>query len=209
MKLTVAGPLHFRAYFALRGKAITQSMRTYSRSCFHASGYHPVSSATFSLSIPWPAYCEVLRSFSLLTMPPKRKCASRKSVNTKKSSQPFRRCQARRSTAPEVDGLSPTVVSLDSNVQLEVSDTLSLHELLSAVGQRVREEMQSVTGVQRQSQSSGHSLTQEDSQRLFHGNVYSQAAGSAVQQPLPFTEDSRGVLNGSKKALPCVFFFNP
>ena len=136
-------------------------------------------------------------------MPPKRKCASRKSVNTKKSSQSFRHCQARRSTTPEVDGLSPTVVSLDSNVQLAVSDgpsSLSLHELLSAVGQRVREEMQSVTGVQRQSQSSGHSLTQDDSQRLFQGNVYSQAAGSAVQQPLPFTEDSRGVLNGGKKS---------
>ena len=132
-------------------------------------------------------------------MPPKRKCTSRKSVNTKKSSQPFRRYQARRSTAPEVDGLSPTVVSLDNNVQLAVSggpSSLSLHELLSAVGQRVREEMQSVTGIQHQSQSSGHILTQDDSQQLFHGNVYSQAAGSAVQQPLPFTEDSRGILNG-------------
>ena len=147
-------------------------------------------------------------------MPPKRKCTSKKSVNTKKSSQPLRRGQARRSTAPEVDGLSPTVISLDSNVQLAVSDgpsSLSLHELLSAVGQRVREEMQSVTGVQHrhQSQSSGHSLTQDDSQRLFQGNVYSQASGSAMQQPLPFTEDSRGVLNGGKKALPCVCFFNP
>ena len=133
------------------------------------------------------------------------------SVKTKKSSQPLRRGQTRRSTAPEVDGLSPTVTSLDHNVLMAVSDgpsSLSLHELLSNIGQRVREEIQSVTGVQCQSQSSGHSLTQEDSQRLFQGNIYSQASGSAMQQPLPDTEDSRGVLNGSKKALPCVCFFN-
>ena len=97
-------------------------------------------------------------------------------------------------------------------MQLAVSSrpsSLSLHELLSTIGQRVREEMQSVAGVQRQSQSSGHSLTQGDSQRLLQGNIYSQASGCALQQTLPITEDSRGVLNGGKKALPCVCLFTP
>ena len=185
---------------------MTQSMRTYSQGCFRAC---PVTiqlavlrSLFLSLGQHIVSYCVP----SVYLPCPQRESARQGSLST------LRRSQAWRSTAPEVDGLSPTVVSLDSNVQLEVSDRpslLSLHELLSAVGQRVREEMQSITGVQRLSQSSGHSLTQDDSQRLFQGNVYSQAAGSAVQQPLPFTEDSRGVLNGGKKALPCVCFFNP
>ena len=65
---------------------------------------------------------------------------SKKSVKTKKSSQPLRHGQTRRSTVPEVDGLSPTVASLDHNVQLAVSDgpsSVSLLELLNAIGRPV------------------------------------------------------------------------